>query len=418
MSTIVIKGGTMIDGTGKPPVENAVVVVEDDKIAAVGRANEVKVPEGEKVKVIDASGKTVMPGLIDSHVHIYTDGEAGDEFTSMFLKNNPLSLTLRCIPRLKKTLEMGITSLKDGGCGWNWLEVALRDALNRGDIVGPRYFAAGYHLTVTGGHGYFLPPWLANIPIHPEQSTVHVDGPDQWRKMARMNIYNGTDFIKLVASRDVISPGIATAAQATLEELTAAAEEAHKMGKKVMIHAQGPVAIKNAIKAGADIIVHGFFMDEECAEMMVENNVILEGTNWYVRVIAEKGAGRVPDWQLEKAIQTWEFRKKNFKMLMEKGVKMSFGSDAGCPFIRQGYDNFNELRMFVELGMTPMQALVAGTKTAAEAIGIEDKTGTLESGKFADILLIDGDPLKDISILGQEEKIKMVMKEGEIVVTR
>ena len=227
-------------------MENAVVVIEGSKIVAVGKANEVNIPQGEKVKVIDAAGKTIMPGVDRATFISIPTGKRGRIYL-MFLRNNP-SPDLEMHPRLKKILEMGITSLKDGGCGWNWLEVALRDALNRGDIVGPRYFAAGYHLTVTGGHGYFLPPWLANIPIHPEQSTVHVDGAEQWRKMARMNIYNGVDFIKLVASRDVISPGIATAAQATLEELTAACEEAHKMDKKVMIHAQGPVAIKNAIK--------------------------------------------------------------------------------------------------------------------------------------------------------------------------
>ena len=125
----------------------------------------------DDVKVINAEGKTVMPGLIDSHVHIYTDGESG-EFDSLPIRNNHLTLTLKSVPRLKRTLEMGITTLRDGGSGWNWLEVALRDAINRGDILGPRYFATGYHLSVTGGHGYFLPPWLANIPVHPEQSTT------------------------------------------------------------------------------------------------------------------------------------------------------------------------------------------------------------------------------------------------------
>jgi imidazolonepropionase-like amidohydrolase len=418
VSTFVIKGGTLLDGTGNPPAENGVVVIEGNKITAVGRENEVNIPKGEKVKVIEANNMTIMPGLVDSHVHIYTDGEAGFELNNLIMQNNNLSLALKSVPRLKKTLEMGITSLRDGGCGWGWLEVALRNAINRGDIAGPRYQATGYHHSVTGGHGYFLPPWLANKPVHTEQSTIHCDGPDEWRRIARLNIYNGTDNIKLVASRDVISPGIATAPQATLEELTAAAEEAHKMDKRVLVHAQGPVAIKNAILAGADTIVHGFFMDEECAEMMVERNVYLEGTNWYVRVIKERGEGRVPDWQLKKANETWDFRKKNFKMMKEKGVKMVFGTDAGCPFIRQGYDNAKELIMFVELGMSNMEAVIAATKLSAESIGTGDKVGTLEAGKLADVILVDGDPLKDISVLNTEEKIKMVMKDGEIVITR
>lgn len=417
MSTKVIVNGTLIDGTGKAPVKDAAVVIQGKKIVLTGNKSDMVVPTGSNVQIIDAGGRTIMPGLIDSHVHIYTDGETG-EFTSMPINNNHLALAMKSIPRLRHTLEMGITSLRDGGSGWGWLEVALRDAINRGDIVGPRYFATGYHLSVTGGHGYFLPPWLANIPVHPEQSTIQCDGPDAWRKGARLNIYNGTDNVKVVASRDIISIGIATAPQATLEELTAAIEEAHKMGKKAIAHAQGPVAIKNVIRAGANSIVHGFFMDEECAEMMVKNNVFLESTNLYVRMIKDRGKGELPDWMVEKANQTWEDKKKNFKMYLKKGVKVSFGSDAGVPFIRQGYDNAGELKMFVELGMTEMEAIIAATRTAAEAIGIEDKTGTIENGKFADIILIDGDPLKDISLLNTENKIKMVMKEGEIFITR
>ncbi len=416
MSTKVIKGGILIDGTGKPPVKDTVVIIKDKKIASVGKMSEADIPKGESVETIEADGKTIMPGMIDSHVHIYTDGETS-EFYCMPVNNNHLTLAMKSVPRLKRTLEMGITSLRDGGSGWGWLEVALRDAINRGDIVGPRYFATGYHLSVTGGHGYFLPPWLANMPVHPEQSTIHCDGPDAWRRAARLNIYNGTDNVKVVASRDIISTGIATAPQATLEELKAAIEEAHKMGKKAIAHAQGPIAIKNAINAGANSIVHGFFMDEECAEMMVKNNVFLESTNLYVRMIKDRGKGELPDWMVDKANQTWEDKEKNFKMYIDKGVKISFGSDSGVPFIRQG-DNAGELRMFVELGMSPMGAIIAATKTAAEAIGIEDKTGTLEEGKMADIILIDGDPLQDISLLGTEEKIKMVMKEGEIVITR
>ena len=416
MVTKVIKGGILIDGTGNTPVKDAVIIIEGKTITTIGKKSEVVIPKGDNVETIEANGKTIMPGLIDSHVHIYTDGETS-EFTCMPINNNHLALAMKSVPRLKRTLEMGITSLRDGGSGWGWLEVALRDAINRGDIVGPRYFATGYHLSVTGGHGYFLPPWLANIPVHPEQSTIYCDGPDAWRKAARLNIYNGTDNVKVVASRDIISTGIATAPQATLEELTAAIEEAHKMGKRAIAHAQGPIAIKNAIKAGANSIVHGFFMDEECAEMMVKNNVFLESTNLYVRMIKDRGKGELPDWMVDKANETWEDRKKNFKMYLEKGVKISFGSDAGVPFIRQG-DNAGELSMFIELGMSTMDAIIAATKTAAEAIGIEDKAGTIEEGKIADIILIDGDPLQDIGLLSIENKIKMVMKEGEIIITR
>jgi imidazolonepropionase-like amidohydrolase len=246
---------------------------------------------------------------------------------------------------------------------------------------------------------------------------MHCDGPDEWRKAARLNIYNGTDNVKVVASRDIISPGIATASQPTLEELTAAIEEAHKMGKRAIAHAQGHDAIEKVIKAGTDSVVHGFFMDEECADMMVKNNVFLESTNLYVKRVKDMGKGELPDWMIEKAIETWEDKKKNFKMYLQKGIKISFGSDCGVPFLKQG-DNAVELSVFVELGMSPMDAIVAATKTASEAIGIEDIVGTIEEGKLADIILVNGDPLQDISILSEEEKIKMVIKNGERVITR
>jgi imidazolonepropionase-like amidohydrolase len=403
----------LLDGTGKPPIKDGVVIIEGNKITKVGKKGKVDLPQGGDVEFIDAGGKTIMPGMIDSHVHIYTDGETG-EFTSLPINNNELALAMKSIPRLKRILEMGITSLRDGGSGWGWLEVALRDAINRGDIPGPRFFTTGYHLTVTGGHGHFLPPWLAK---QKEQCGMHCDGPDEWRKAARLNIYNGTDNVKVVASRDIISPGIATASQPTLEELTAAIEEAHKMGKRAIAHAQGHDAIEKVIKAGTDSVVHGFFMDEECADMMVKNNVFLESTNLYVKRVKDMGKGELPDWMIEKAIETWEDKKKNFKMYLQKGIKISFGSDCGVPFLKQG-DNAVELSVFVELGMSPMNAIIAATKTASEAIGIGDIVGTIEEGKLADIILVDGNPLQDISILSEEEKIKMVIKNGERVITR
>ena len=196
---------------------------------------------------------------------------------------------------------MGITSLRDGGCGWGWLEVALRDAIIRGDIIGPTFFATGYHITVSGGHGYYLPPWLADNPLYGVQASVHCDGADEWRKAARMNLYNGTDNIKVVASRSIISLGVAGAPQATLEELTAALEEAHKMGKKTMAHSEGLIATKNAIKAGTDAVVHGTYTDEECAEMFVKNNVFLQATNYVLKAIFLDTKNELPDWQREKA---------------------------------------------------------------------------------------------------------------------
>ena len=417
MKMRIIKGGKLIDGNGGVPVEKSVVVVEGAKIVFVGKDGEFPIPQGADVEIINGEGKTVMPGLVDSHVHIYTNGESR-EFRTLAIYNNSLALAMKSIPRLKRTLEMGITTLRDGGSGWGWLEVALRDAINRGDIVGPRFYTSGYHLTVTGGHGYFMPPWLP--PIN-EQSSVHCDGPEGWRKAARLQIYNGVDNVKLVASRGFLSTtragDVPTTSQASLEELKAAVDEAHKMGKKCSVHANGHEAIMNSIEAGVDSIVHGFGMDEECAEMMVKRGVFLEATTLTIRRVMERGAGELPDAMVERAIEYWKIKHKEFRMILEKGVKVCFASDMGMAYLYHG-ENARELSSLVDLGMTPMAAIVSGTKTAAQVIGIEDQVGTIAAGKMADIILIDGDPLKDIGILHAENKIGMVMKEGKIIISR
>lgn len=417
MKMQIIKGGKLIDGTGGSPVEKSVVVVDGSKIGFVGKDGEFPMLNRDDIEIINAEGKTIMPGLIDTHVHIYRNG-GSREFRSLPIYNNDLTLAMKSIPLLKRTLEMGITTLRDGGSGWNWLEVALRDAIDRGDIVGPRFFTSGYHLTVTGGHGYFMPPWLPNIK---EQSSVQCDGPEEWRKAARLQIFNGVDNVKLVASRGFLSTiragDVPTAAQASLEELKAAVDEAHKMGKKSSAHANGHQPIITAIEAGVDSIVHGFGMDEECAEMMVKKNVFLEATTLTIRRLMEFGSGEMPDAMVERATEYWKIKEKEFRMILKKGVKISFASDMGMPYLYHG-ENARELNSLVELGMTPMAAIVSATNTAAQVIGIDDQVGTIEVGKIADIILIDGDPLKNMEILQAEDKIKMVMKEGKIIINR
>jgi imidazolonepropionase-like amidohydrolase len=420
MDTKIIRNGTLIDGTGRNPVNNAVVVIQGSKIVNIGRNGELKIPKGEKVEIIEADGKTVIPGLIDSHLHMNVLGQSTD-FYSLPIYNNSLDILTRAIPALKRTLEMGITTIRDGGSGWDWMEVALKNAINRGDIIGPRYLTTGYHLTVTGGHGYFLPPWLGKLTVK-EQSGMCCDGPEEWRRVARLNLANGTDNVKLVASRGFLSAGLRgdalpTAAQATLEEMKAAVDEAHKMGKKAFAHANGPEAIKKAVKAGVDSIVHGFYINEECAELMVEKNVILEPTTLVIKQIVDHGKGEMLDSMVTKANAYWEIKKKEFKMILQKGVAISFSSDTGCPYMYHG-ENAKELAMCVELGMSPMEAIVSATKTASYAIGMEDEIGTIEKGKLADIIIVNGDPLQNISILCEENKIEVVMKDGKIVKTR
>ena len=415
----VLRGGLLIDGTGAKPVKNCVVIVKDSKIAEVGVEGEIKIPEGDDVKVIDVYGKTIMPGLIDTHIHVCMDGEPRG-LIERTINQNCMLAAIKGVSYLRRTLESGVTTAQDGGSGFNWMEVALRDAINQGFIEGPRYFTAGYHITVTGGHGYFFPPWLGSRSGGDiiEQAAMHADGPTEWRKAARLNLWYGVDVIKLVVSRDIISPGDPTSPQATIEEIRAAVEEAHKMGKKAMAHAVGRQAVLNALEAGVDIIVHGFYIDDEIADMMVEKGVYLMPTNRYVKLIVERGEGEQPEYTVEGAKELWKDRRSNFKKYLEKGMKIVLGSDAGgVPYFRHG-ENAHELAVMVELGMSPSQAIVAATKLAAECIGIEDKVGTIEPGKLADILVVDGNPLEDINTLTLKKNIYLVMKEGRIIKKR
>ncbi len=417
---IILQGGTLIDGTGKPPIPNSLVVIEGIRITFAGKNGEMKIPKGDRAKVIDVKGKTVMPGLIDSHLHMGIHGES-KEFLSIPIHNNSIDLAMKAIPCLEKTLSMGFTTLRDGGSGYNWFEVSLREAIKRKDFIGPRYIATGYHLTVSGGHGYFLPPWLGKF-APPEQTGMHCDGPDEWRKAARVNLYNGTDCVKLVASRGFLEAGLLgdalpTGAPTSIEEMKAAVEEGHKMGKKVFSHAHGHEAIMNSILAGADSIVHGWYIDEECAEMMAKKNVVLEPTTLCIRLLKDHVKAEMPAAIAERIARYWEKKEREFEMLLKVGVTISMASDMGCPYLYHG-ENAREMETMVNLGMSPMQAILAATRIAANTIGIGDAVGTIEKGKNADMILVDGDPLRNILILQEESKIKMVMKDGEIIVVR
>jgi imidazolonepropionase-like amidohydrolase len=414
---IVLIGGVLIDGTGREPLKNSVIVVEGNKIRDVGQEGDVKIPKD--AEVIDIYNMTIMPGLIDTHIHICMDGEPKG-LIERTVNQNCMFALVKGVSYLSRTLRRGITTAQDGGSGFNWMEVALRDGVNVGLIEGPRYGAAGYHITVTSGHGYFFPPWLGSRYGGDiiEQAAMHADGPEEWRKAVRLNLWYGVDMVKLVVSRDVISPGIPILAQASFEEVKAAVEEAHRNRRKVMAHANGPEAIRTALEAGVDIIVHGYFMDDDLIEMIVEKEAYLEPTNRYIKLLVEKGEGEQPDYTVEGAKEFWKDRVKNFKKYIDKGVKIVLGSDAGgVPYFKHG-ENARELEVMVELGIPPMQAIVSATKLAAECLGLQDKIGTIKPGKLADILVIDGNPLQDIGVLSQEEKLKIIMKDGNIIVRK
>jgi imidazolonepropionase-like amidohydrolase len=237
-----------------------------------------------------------------------------------------------------------------------------------------------------------------------------------------VNLYNGTDNIKIVASRGFASQalrgsGPPTCAQATVEEMRAAVEEAHKMGRKAMAHANGPQAVKNAVRAGVDTIVHGLHMDEEAAEMMVDAGTVLEPTNICFRPDRYDGSGVAPPQPGTPEYARSTRTKEEFQMIRDKGITISCGTDASVPHFRNG-ENARELVVCVDLGMTPMEAIISATKTAATTVGLGDQVGTIEKGKLADILIIDGDPLADIGILCMEDNIKYVFKGGQVAISR
>lgn len=432
----VFKGGTLFDGTGGALIENSVVIMNGSKFGAVGQVGQVQIPEGPNVELIDTTGKTVLPGLIESHIHINLDGSEGKHLASMALEMDSNELLMRAIKKVTAAYHMGFTTVRDGGSGWNWIEVALRDGFERGDIPGPRFITTGYHLTVTGGHACFMPPHLGQF-MPKEMGGWYVDGAEEWRKLARLNLWHGVDNIKIVASRcdwAMSKHFNAFTSQATLEEMRAAVEVARTVDIPVMSHACGKEAIMKSIQAGVDIIVHGDYMDDECADLMAEKGMYWDPTNTIVGNIYLAAYNKLPE-KLRKiypdsyaalhnpeadayAVDCWEDKMENFMRLVNRsGVKVLSGTDAGCPLMYHGM-NAMELETNVGLGMKPWDALLSCTKTAAESMRLQDEIGSVETGKCADLVVVDGDPLADISILQEAERIKMVYHNGELAIAR
>lgn len=379
------KNCTLIDGTGNEPI-NTFFTVEDGRIIEIG--DNLKAD-----KEIDLDGKYIMPGLINSHVHI-TMEPIGDPFV-LIMNESDAKAAIRGVKNLKKQLKSGTTYFRDLGAS-NGVDIDLRNAVNEGLIEGAEFKCAGSVVTMTGGHGW---------PIGRE-----ADGVDETRKAAREQLKKGSDLVKIMATGGVMTTGVEPGSpQLSMEEMKAAVEEAHKAGKKTASHAQGTQGIKNAILAGIDSIEHGLILDEEAVDMMYENNTYLVPTLVAPYVIVEKGveAGIKKD-SYEKAVSIMESHIKSFKMSYEKGVKIAMGTDAGTPFNTHDMA-WMELKLMIEYGMKPMDAIVSSTRNSAELLDILDDYGTIEKGKFADFLILDENPLENIETLS---KINTVYKKG------
>ena len=399
----VLKNLNLIDGIGGPVVNNAVVVVEGTKIKAVGKEGEVEYPAD--YEVLDLGGKTVLPGMVEAHVHIGMNGEPAME-TIMLKETLPMT-TIKAAVYAQRDLMAGFTTIRTMG-DKGFLDVALKRAIDAGIIDGPRMRVSGQILSITGGHG--------DIALPPEVTftgwSAIVDSPDEARKAARYQLKMGADIVKMCATGGVMSEGDEPGSpQLNEDEMRAAIYEAHKVGKKAAAHAQGTKGIKDAVKAGIDSIEHGIFLDDEVVEMMREKGVYLVATLSAPYNIKKYGVeAGIPDYAVRKTEQVIDAHGASFMKAYRAGVKIAVGTDAGTPFNRHG-ENAQELEMMVQAGVKPMDAILAATKWGADLLGMSNIIGTIEAGKEADIIAVEGNPLENISLL---KDVKFVMKAGKI----
>lgn len=399
--TVAVKAARLIDGSGAEPIVDAVVVIEGERIAAVG--SRLAVPAG--AEVIDLGGATLLPGLIDCHTHLAF--EMGGDYWKDLATRSSLDRAIVAHRHARATLEAGFTTVRDVGAP-DWVDVALKGAIERGAIPGPRMQVATLGVGATGGHfdESHLSPWLE---LHGFSGIA--DGEDEIRKLIRDEVKHGADLIKLAATAGVLSNEESVGApQYTLAEMKAAADEAHMQGKRIAAHAHGAEGIRRAIEAGIDSIEHGSLLDDEGLAQMKRRGTFLVPTLYVGAWIVEgPGAARVPPHQLEKAKLVATQCRESVRRAAQAGVRMAFGSDAG---VFPHGENAREFALLVQSGLVPMEAIRNATVHAAELMNWSDRVGRVAPGLFADLIAVAGDPLEDVAEL---ERVQFVMKGGEVV---
>ena len=388
--SLLVRAGNLIDGTGASAREDMGISIVDGRIADIFPWRDPAPGVGE---VVDARQATVLPGLVDVHVHPCMNPEphAG-------IVREPMGIqAVRGVHNLRAMLMGGITTIRTLGTAWE-LDFNLRDAIGRGWIPGPRMVAAGRGISMTGGHGHAF--------------SIEANGPDQVRKAVRTCIRNGADVIKLFATGGVLTPcGIPGTPQLDLDELEAAVREAHKHGIRLAAHAEGRRGVNDALEAGIDSIEHGYFLDnDEGIERLVRRGAYLVPTIMAYDLIANGSAHGISEEAVVNAASALEYNTVGFRNAVDAGAKIAMGSDAGTPLNDHGRA-WRELIFMVKNGMNPMQALVAATKGGAELLGMSGDIGTLEPGKAADLVVVNGDPLSDISEIG---RVSWVIRNGVV----
>ena len=392
MTTAFVNGRVFI-GDGKV-LEHATVLVEKDKIVKVGKG---KIPLPRGADKIPLDGGMLFPGFIDCHVHLCLDGSPDPVVTLM---KDPVPITtLKASRFAHKTLMSGVTMVRDMG-GKDGIDLCLRDAIRSGLILGPRMLVSRQMVCMTGGHGW---------PFGRE-----ADGPDEVRKATREQIRGGADLVKFMATGGVMTPGVEPgAAQLTEEELRAGVEEAHKAGRKTATHAMGTEGILNALRAGIDSIEHGVYMNEEAISTMKKKGTPFIPTLSALFHIESKGVeAGIPAYAVEKTQRVKPHHLDSVRMAREAGVIVAAGTDAGTPFNEHG-QNAGEMIFLMQQGYSPADALRAGTSMAAKVLGVEKDFGTVEEGKLADLVVVNGNPLEDMHAL--LTSVAVVMQGGKVV---
>ncbi len=402
----VVRAGRLIDPDSGTVLTNQVIVIKDGKIQAVGSA--LAVPAN--ATVIDLSDKTLLPGLIDCHTHL-ADGNSldngGDPFEA--LRKTASRVVLESVPNARNTLLSGFTTVRDVGTYRALNDIALRDAIARGDIIGPRMYVAGAYITITGGAGA-MTGQAPDIQLPWDLHYGEANSPWEVRQKVRLLAHDGVDHIKVLSTGAVLTHGSSpNATEFTLEELQAAVEEARNFGLRVEAHAHNAQGIKNAIRAGVASVEHATLIDDEGIQLALKNGTYLDMDIYDEECIQEEGRkGTIPLDFLEHDRELGEKHRQNFRKAVQAGVKLSFGTDLGvCPY----GSSPKQFAFMVKYGMTPMQAIQAATTNAADLLGHSKEIGSIKVGKYADMVAVSGDPLKDIREL---ERVEFVMKEGKV----
>ena len=405
-SIIALKAARLFDGKSKALIANGVVIVEGDKITDAG--SNLPIPSG--AQVIDLGDATLSPGFMDAHTHLTGDFSGNYLQTQLReLQQDAAKKAYASIPRARITIEAGFTTVRDVGAG-DFVDVALRDAIANGSVIGPRMLVATKGVGATGGHFDDANGFRDNLFGRQSDFTDGIaDGPDAIRRTVRYLVKNGADVIKAAVSGGVLSMADEVdTPQFTPEEVAALADETHRLRKKLAVHCHGDQAAKEAIAAGVDSIEHGSFMKPETLTLMKTKGTYLVATLMATEWIMGKLDQYPPPLQ-DKAKAAAAARTEMFRNAVRLGVKIAFGTDAA---VFPHGQNAKEFKLMVDLGMPPIDALRSATSVDAELFGIAQKVGTLEKGKLADIIAMPGDPTVDITAT---ERVSFVMKEGKIV---